>query len=255
MKLISWNVNSLRAAETNFLEFIQEYSPDIVMIQELRAFEDQLSFFLKSLPDYSVHFNPSPRPGMWGTALYYKSDLSDKFELDKLDPMLEEENRVITFSDGDVVMLNIYTPNGSSNEKRQEYKIKFYNKLIEKLEELLQEGKQIVLGGDFNIAHTELDLYNPKGNVKRSGFLPEEREILDKITKLGFKDTFRMFNKEGGNYSWWHLPPEKREFNNGWRFDYFFVSKDLVPRVKNAEILKGVFGSDHCPILLEIELA
>lgn len=255
MVLISWNVNSLRSTENTFLNFIEEYSPDIVMVQELRAFTDQLSFFLKQIPGYKAFFNPSSRPGYSGTALYYKEtlDLAD-ITASLNNKILDSEGRVIYSKFNNVNIFNFYTPNGSSSNERLDFKLKYYKEMLNFFKILIKGKQSIVVGGDLNVAPTSKDLYDPKGNRNHSGFLPAEKSWFKKLKKIGFIDTFRMFNTSGGNYTWWHFRDPKREKNHGWRFDYFLVSKDLKPKVVNADLLKTVFGSDHCPILLEINI-
>ena len=255
MKLVSWNVNGLRSAEKQFLEFMQDENPDVMMIQELRAHPDQLQFFLKFIPGYGVEFNPSGRPGYGGTALYYK----EKTPFDEVtsrtgNKILDSEGRTIICKLGDLIIINFYTPNGTSSEERLKFKLKFYDSISNYLQKLLAKKLFVIVGGDINVAHREIDLYAPKENQNRSGFLQEERDWFSDLLKIGFTDTFRMFEKDGGHYSWWHMRDPKRKMNKGWRFDYFLVSKDLKKKVKRAKILKDVFGSDHCPILLEVEI-
>jgi exodeoxyribonuclease III len=255
MKLFSWNVNSLRNAEARFLEFLDNHQPDMVMIQELRAFPDQLNFFLRQIPGYEALFNPCTRPGYSGTALYYKTDLALK-EVTPLTgiQILDDEGRTIISKFNNTYIINFYTPNGSSREERLQYKLQFYQQAKIYIAGLLQQGNSVILGGDLNVAPTEIDLYSPAQNKNRSGFLPAERNWFADLEKLGMSDTFRMFEKGPGFYSWWHLRDPKREQNRGWRFDYFLVSDDIKEKVKSATILKDVYGSDHCPIGLEIEL-
>lgn len=255
MKLISWNVNGLRSAEKHFLKFISEESPDILMLQELRAHPDQLQFFLKFIPGYKVEFNPSERRGYSGTALYYKEEIPfDEVTSRTGNRILDSEGRTIVCTLGNLIIINFYTPNGTSSEERLKFKLKFYDAITDYLRELLKKKHSVIVGGDINVAHTELDLYAPKENKNRSGFLPVERDWFSDLLKLGFLDTFRMFEKSGGHYTWWHMRDPKRKKNRGWRFDYFLVSKDLKRKVKDAKILRDVLGSDHCPILLEVNV-
>lgn len=253
MKLVSWNVNSLRSAEVKFLKFIEEEQPDVVMLQEVRAHPDQLSIFLQNIPSYKVQHNYSGRLGYGGTALYYKSNISpDLLTITTGQKMLDDEGRTIVCIVKDVAMVNFYVPNGNRNEDRLKYKLKFCDCAKSYLKKLTEKYQTVIVGGDFNIAPTELDLYSPKTNKKHSGFLLEEREWFASICGLGLLDSFRLFNNDGGYYTWWHMRDPERKNNKGWRFDYFLVSNNLKDKVSRAEILKNVFGSDHCPILLEI---
>ena len=252
MKIYSWNVNSLRSCENNFLEFLDKYKPDIVGIQELRGHPDQLSFFLKFVDGYKNLFNDSGRPGYAGTALYYKDTLEVKEVTKEVgNEILNTEGRVIKIVVDDIHIFNYYTPNGTSSEERLKFKLQYYDEILKLSEELIRQGKKVVVGGDLNVGHTEKDLYLKYCN--HSGFLPEERKWFDDMLDIGFVDSFRMFQKEGGYYTWWHLSDPKREKNNGWRFDYFLVSNNLKDRVKSAGILKDTYGSDHCPIWVEID--
>lgn len=252
MKIYSWNVNSLRSCENNFLKFLNEYSPDIVMIQELRAHPDQLSFFLKTVAEYKYLFNDSGRPGYAGTALYYKETQNVKQITNKLgNEILETEGRVILIQVDDLYIYNFYIPNGSSNEERQAFKMEYFAEILKLAKKHYKNGDKVIIGGDLNLAHTQKDLYLK--DCKHSGFLPEERKWFEDLLSVGFLDSFRIFQKKGGYYTWWHLRDPQREANNGWRFDYFLASKNLLKNIKTAGILKEVYGSDHCPIWIELE--
>lgn len=252
MKIYSWNVNSLRSCENNFLDFLNDYSPDMVGIQELRAHPDQLSFFLKFADGYKSIFNDSGRPGYAGTALYYKDTLDVKEVTDNIgNEILDTEGRVTKIVVGDISIFNFYTPNGSSSEERLKFKLQYYDEVLKLSKELLDKGEKVVVGGDLNVGHTQKDLYLKYCN--KSGCLPEERKWFDDMLNLGFIDSFRMFEQGGGFYTWWNLIDPKREKNHGWRFDYFLISENLKDSVKGAGILKDVYGSDHCPIWVEID--
>lgn len=254
MKLVSWNVNSLRSAEESFLEFVDAQQPDIVMIQELRAHPNDLSFFLRFIPGYKGEFNYSGRPGYGGTAWYHKESLPVRdVKFTSGHAILDSEGRTILGQLGNLIIINLYTPNGNRSLERLDYKLKFYKTVNLFVRSLKNQGYSIIIGGDLNVAHTELDLFAPRDNENHSGFLPQERQWLDELLNVGFVDTFRLFEKGGGHYTWWHLGDPKRERNKGWRFDYFLVSADLSPRVNKSGILKEVFGSDHCPIFLELK--
>lgn len=253
MKIVSWNVNGLRSTEQQFLKFIERDKPDILMLQELRAHPDQLNFFIKQIPGYKVHFNPAEKSGYSGTALYYKSNLGIESLSDRFNSkVLSAEGRTIEIRVNDLVVFNLYTPNGTRSEERLKYKFKYYEAILTHIQTLLNTGKSIIVGGDLNVAHNEKDLYAPEKNRNHSGFLPKEREWFDRLLQVGLVDTFRIFEKRGKFYTWWHMRDPKRKRNRGWRFDYFLVSKDLKGKVKDSQILKHVFGSDHCPIELTI---
>jgi len=253
--LTSWNVNSLRSSEKQFLSFLKDYNPDVVMIQELRAHPDQLPFFLKSVAGYTPFYNDSGRPGYAGTALYYKSNLgiTDVIKITG-NGVLDTEGRTIVAKYNHTYIVNFYTPSGNSSPERLKFKLAFYNEMLVYLRSLLNEGNSVIVGGDLNVAATEKDLFDPISNVNMSAYLPEERKWFADLLKLGFQDTFRLFESDGGHYTWWHMRDPKRKRNKGWRFDYFLVSQELETKVKRAEILRTVFGSDHCPILLELDL-
>lgn len=249
----SWNVNSLRSCETKFLAYLNEYSPDIIGIQELRANESQLSMFLKLVSGYRCLFNDSGTPGYAGTALYYKENLK-LIDLDTKvsNYLLNQEGRLITFSYNDVVFFNFYIPNGNASETRLTFKLAYYAEILKLSKELLDKGKKVVILGDLNVAHKPLDVFT--NSIVQSGCLPQERKWFTDMLELGFIDTFRMFNKEGGNYSWWNLKDPTRSQNRGWRYDYILVSESLRNCVKSAGINKEVFGSDHCPVWVDLEI-
>lgn len=255
MKLVSWNVNGLRSAEEKFLDFLDKEQPDILLLQELRAEPNQLSMFLQNVTDYKVLFNPSGRPGYGGSALYYKEILPLENLTNKTrNPVLDSEGRTIQFSLRNTTVINFYVPNGNMNEERLQYKLNFYRMMTKYLQSLINQKYPVIIGADMNVAHTKIDLYSPKTSIRNSGFLPEERKLFDRLLEIGLIDTFRHLHPKGGYYTWWSFRDRTRKENHGWRYDYFLVSNNLVKRIKKAEILKDVFGSDHCPILLEIDI-
>lgn len=254
MKVVSWNINGIRSAENEFLSFMSEHQPDILMLQEVRAFPDQLSIFVQAIPGYDVIFHPAEKAGYSGTAIYYKSSLKpDRVTRLHEESLLDSEGRTLVLTHGKTHFINVYTPNGTSGQERLAFKSEYYAQLIDYIQRLLVNGDSVVLGGDLNIAHTEKDLYDPAGNTHHSGFLLAERSWMDKLIEIGMHDSFRMFQQDGGHYSWWHMRDPKRAANRGWRFDYFLISDDMKERVKGATILREVFGSDHAPIELEVE--
>lgn len=253
MRIYSWNVNGIRSAEVSFLSFIKNYKPDILFLQEVRAHSDQISYFVKNIEGYNSVFNDSGKAGYGGTAVYWKNNLDLHIDMDIGNDFLKQEGRCMKVIIKDLNILNIYVPNGNSNEQRLQYKLKFLSELGTYMRDVCKSDGKLVVSGDFNIAHKDIDTFAYK-TAKISGFLPEERKWMDSILNGKFIDTFRIFNKEDGNYTWWHMKDRTREKNKGWRYDYFIVSEDLKARVKKSEILRNVFGSDHCPILLEVGL-
>lgn len=248
--LLSWNVNGIRAiAKKGFLEWLQKAQPDILGIQETKAHLDQLDEKLISPKGYKTYFNSAKKRGYSGVAIYSK--LEPKKIITKTGlKILDDEGRFIQADYGSFVFLNVYFPNGGMSDDRLKYKLKFYDTFLSYLSKLKKTNKNIVLCGDVNTAHTEIDLARPKANETTTGFLPEERAWIDRLIAADFIDAFRVLNKKGGHYSYWDYKTRARDRNVGWRIDYFFVSKPMLPKLKKAYILSDVFGSDHCPIAI-----
>jgi len=246
--LLCWNVNGIRAIKNKgFLEWLQKESPDILCIQETKAQLDQLDADLKEPPGYRTYWAKPERKGYSGVALYSK-EAPQSINYDFGDKSLDIEGRVIIAEYSEFTIFNVYFPNGKQGPERLSYKMTFYDVFLEHADALKAEGKKLIICGDVNTAHKEIDLARPKENSKVSGFLPEERAWIDKFVGHGYVDTFRAFNKEPNQYTWWDLKSGARERNVGWRIDYFFVSKNLLSAVTNAFITPEVMGSDHCPI-------
>lgn len=252
IRVLSWNVNGLRAVhKKGFLEWLERDRPDILCVQETKSREDQIPSQVKNAQGYHTYFSSGHKKGYGGVGLFTrKKPLSVKFSLE-IDGF-DDESRVIVADYGSYILFNVYFPNGKASKERLEYKLRFYDRFLDLMDHLLAEGHKIVVCGDVNTAQTELDIARPKQNEKISGFLPVERAWMDKFVSHGFLDTFRIFNKEGGHYSWWDLKTKSRERNVGWRIDYFFVSDNLKSRIKSAFIMTEVSGSDHCPVGIEI---
>lgn len=250
--IISWNVNGLRACyRKGFLGFVKQYDPDILCLQETKAHPEQLPEKLQELPGYHSFFASAKRRGYSGVATYTKIPpalVAAGFGIERYD----REGRVLTTVYQDFILYNIYFPNGQMSEERLEYKLAFYEDFLEIADRRVSAGERLVICGDVNTAHKEIDLARPKPNEKFSGFLPIERAWMDKFVDHGYVDAFRLFTQDGGHYTWWSLVTRARERNVGWRIDYFFVSANLVQEVKAAYILPEVQGSDHCPIALEL---
>ena len=254
IEIISWNVNGIRAIlKKGFLEWLKMESPDILCIQETKAQEDQISFELKNIANYNVTFSSAQKKGYSGVATYSKI-IPIEVETSIKNNNFDEEGRVIISKYKEFTLLNIYFPNGQMSPDRLKFKLDFFEHLLEYLKLLLKIEPNLVICGDLNTAHREIDLFHPKENSKRSGFLPNERAWIDKFIDIGFIDTFRMFNAEPNQYTWWDQKSRARDRNIGWRIDYFFISKNLEKYLTDAFILHKVFGSDHCPIGISLEI-
>ncbi len=255
--LYSWNVNGLRAAIRNgFIDFVKNFKPDILGIQEIKLQENQIPKELILLEkDYSYYWSFAQKKGYSGTAVFVRNGY-EPLSVKTVFPseLFSKEGRVIELEYEKFTFFNIYFPNGQMSEERLDYKLKFYDEALEYFDKLRGKGRKLIITGDYNTAHKEMDLANPKANENRSGFLPVEREWIDKFISHGYIDTFRYFHKEPHQYTWWTYRFKAREKNIGWRIDYFFVSKDLIDNVKDSYILSDVYGSDHCPIVLKIEI-
>ncbi|MCX6664803.1 MAG: exodeoxyribonuclease III [Euryarchaeota archaeon] len=254
MKLFSWNVNGIRAAEKKGLfTWFQKQSPDILCLQEVKATPDQVPAHVRNTPGYYIYWNPAERKGYSGVATFSKqkpSQVNNGFGIKKFD----SEGRILITEYPWFTLFNIYFPNGKKDQERLRYKLDFYEKFLSYADTLKESGKHIVVCGDFNTAHKEIDLSRPKENEKISGFLPVEREWIDTFIDHGYVDTFRHFHKNPHQYSWWDLKTGARARNVGWRIDYFFVDKKFLSHVHNAFILPDVVGSDHCPVGIEISV-
>ena len=248
IKLLCWNVNGIRAAKgKGFLDWLYRESPDIISLQETRAHIEQLDTDLKEPHGYYTSWNFPERKGYSGVAIFSKENpLSVQYDFGA--SKLDMEGRVIIAEYPEFTLLNLYFPNGKKDESRLRYKMDFYDVFLQFADTLKAKDRKLVICGDLNTAHNEIDLARPKENSNVSGFLPEERAWMDKFVAHGYVDTFRHFNKEPNQYTWWDLKSGARERNVGWRLDYFFVSENLLPSVSKAFIMPEVMGSDHCPI-------
>jgi exodeoxyribonuclease-3 len=266
VRLLSWNVNGLRAAlGKGFLAWLKEDRPDLLALQETRSRPEQLPGHLSEELDalgYRQVWNPAQRPGYSGTALLSRLPGEGGIGLAAHDKKLgrwDDEGRVSSWRLGDLLVLGVYFPNGTSGDERLAYKLDFYEMFQAFCEARQRAGDRLVVCGDVNTAHREIDLARPRENRGISGFLPIECAWLDRFTagrgQPGLVDTFRHFHpEEKARYSWWSQRGGARSRNVGWRLDYFFVTPDLLPLVKRAEILDQVLGSDHCPVELVLSL-
>ncbi len=252
-RLISWNVNGIRAIyKKGFLDWFKSIKPDILSLQETKAHPDQLVDELKNVNGYKSHFSAAEKKGYSGVVTYTKlKPISVKNGIGIKE--FDSEGRFIITEFEDFTLFNIYFPNGKASEERLQYKMDFYDAFLKHCKKLLKQNKKIVVCGDVNTAHKEIDLARPKENSQTSGFLIEEREWIDKFLDAGFLDTFRMFNNEPEQYTWWDMVTRARERNVGWRIDYFYASENLKKNIASAAIHSTVMGSDHCPIELELK--
>ncbi len=265
MRIVSWNVNGIRAVHKKGLlqPLIDEVRPDVLCLQETKAQQHQSEV---DLPEYEEYWNSAEKKGYSGTAIFTKiqpksiilglpDHIAKKYKLDSDgygDP--NAEGRVIAADFGPLYVVTVYTPNAKDDLSRLTLRHKHWDPAFLSYCKELEKEKPVVLCGDLNVAHTPDDLANPKPNEGKKGFTEEEREGIDQITSAGFVDTFRLFTQGNGHYTWWSHFALSRERNVGWRIDYFFASKKLVPKIKKATILPQYMGSDHCPVLLELDL-
>jgi len=254
MKIYSWNVNGIRAvAKKGFLDWMGEEQPDIIGLQEIRIQDHQLKDELRNISGYHSYFNFAERKGYSGVALYTKVEpiaVWYGMGIKKYD----NEGRILAAEYPEFVLLNIYFPNGKRSKARLDYKLDFYDEIHDYCEELRNDNKEIVIFGDYNTAHHEIDLKNPDANKNTSGFLPVERDWLDKLEEHGYIDAYRYFYPEKETYSWWSYRTRARERDAGWRIDYHFISEGLEDKLKGADILTDVMGSDHCPVTVELDI-
>jgi exodeoxyribonuclease-3 len=256
MKIVTWNVNGLRAGlRKGIWDWVVAQKADVVCHQEIKSMPeqltaDQLAFF----KGYEAVWNPAQKPGYSGV-LTFTAKKSLPSTLGFKQKKFDVEGRLIQTHFDDFELLNVYFPSGTSGMHRVKYKLEFYEALLKHVKKLHKQGKNLIVTGDFNTAHQEIDLARPKENVKTSGFMPEERAMLSRyFDEAGFMDTFRRLNPEKVQYSWWtQRAPSARKNNIGWRIDYFLVSKDFFPNVKKVTIFDKVTGSDHAPVMLEIK--
>jgi len=250
MKIISWNVNGIRAAvKKGFLEWFQKTKADIICLQEIRADLKQMPANLVKPYGYYAYFNTARKKGYSGVAVYTREKpLKVEYKLGM--KRFDQEGRILNLEYKNFTLINIYLPHGGRQKENLDYKLKVYQYLLNYLKE--NKSKYIILIGDFNIAHQEIDLARPEQNYNNTMFTVEERKQIDKIISLNLVDTFRVFNKKSENYTWWANFANARNRNLGWRIDYVFISQKLMPNLKKAFILPEVKSSDHCPVGIEI---
>ena len=254
MKLLSWNVNGIRAAvKKGFLEYLEDQNPEIICIQETKAHKEQLTSEILDDHGYFTYWHSGQKKGYSGVATFCKEEplyIQEGIGIKKYD----DEGRVLITEHNKFLLYNIYFPNGQKNEERLKYKLDFYDDLLPLINDQVESGNNVIVTGDWNTAHRPIDLARPNENKNTSGFMPIEREKVDEYILNGWVDTFRLFHEEGGRYSWWTYRFGARDRNIGWRIDYFFVNEGMVEICTDADIHQNIFGSDHCPVSLILDL-
>ncbi|MGD9818192.1 MAG: exodeoxyribonuclease III [Desulfomonilaceae bacterium] len=255
IKLLSWNVNGIRAVQKKgFLEWLETELPDILCIQETKATPEQLDEELLAPAGYKTYWSSAQKKGYSGVSVYSKIE-PKLIEIGMGRPEFDNEGRIIRLDYGHFELFNVYFPNGKSGKERLDYKMSFYGCFLEWIESIRKKNSNIIFVGDVNTAHNEIDLARPKENSKVSGFLPIERQWIDKAIEKGYVDTFRRLNGDLVQYSWWDLKSGARKRNIGWRIDYIFMSSEMAGSVEKAFIMTDVMGSDHCPVGVEFRVA
>lgn len=251
---ISWNVNGIRAIEKKgFLDWFKSENPDFLCLQETKASSEQLSKSLLEVEGYSAYWNQARKKGYSGVAIYTRMK-PDNIEYGFGSEVFDQEGRVIILEYQSFFLINVYFPNGSSSAERLKFKLDFYLEFFKYIQKIQDKRKKIIVCGDWNTAHNEIDLARPKENRKTSGFLPEERALIDQFIDIGFIDTFRFLHKDMVAYSWWDYKTQARQRDVGWRLDYFFINNTASASLMDAFILKDVFGSDHCPVGISLAI-
>ncbi|MCB0376851.1 MAG: exodeoxyribonuclease III [Bdellovibrionales bacterium] len=256
VKIVSWNVNGIRACtKKGFIDFVERERPDVLCLQETKAHSDQLDETILTPLNYDSYWTAaSTRKGYSGTATYTTLPV-EKVEHGIGIKKFDDEGRFVVTQIHDVLLYNVYFPNGSAREERHDYKQEFLKKFHRHLIKKMASGHKIIVLGDYNVAHKEMDVYDPVRLSKVSGFLPEERDWFQQFLDSGFIDTFRYFHPDAKErFSWWSYREMARPANRGWRIDYICVSENLKPQLKSADIWDQQEGSDHCPVVLELEI-
>jgi len=252
MKLISYNVNGIRAAITKgFVDWLAQESPDVIGLQEIKALESDVDWGRIEDLGYARYCFPAVKKGYSGVAILSKvAPKAVHYGMGV--PAYDDEGRMLRADFEGFSFISAYFPSGTTGDVRQDFKYDFLDDVYGFMQDLKKEHSGLILSGDYNICHKAIDIHNPISNKNTSGFLPEERAWMDKFVDLGFIDTFRAFNSEPGHYSWWSYRANSREKNLGWRIDYHMASKELQNKLKSAVILPHVVHSDHCPVVLEL---
>ncbi len=254
MLMASWNINGLRAVCRNgFIDWLEDCDYDLVFLQETKASPEQVPKELEQLSWGSALQSSTVKKGYSGVAVFWRDEEPDEIYLGLGIERFDVEGRAIGVRYGDLVVYGCYFPNGGRGPERVAYKLAFYEAMLARMNELRAQGREVVVCGDFNIAHHPIDLSRPRESASTSGFLPRERAMLDRFVAQGWVDTFRLKHEdEAERYSWWDYRTRGRERNVGWRIDYFFADRALADRIVVADILQDEYGSDHCPVILEL---
>ncbi len=253
LRMVSWNVNGIRAVtKKGFLSWFYDLSPDILCLQETKANPNQLTEELTDPEGYHAVFSSADKKGYSGVAIYSRVKPREVSEMGI--ERFDNEGRVLQAFYDDFVLITAYFPNSQDKGKRLDYKLDFCTEMAGLCSRLTSEGTPVVLCGDYNIAHKPIDLARPRENEGNAGYLPEERAWMDEFLKNGFHDTFRIYEQDGGHYSWWSYVTRGRERNVGWRLDYHCVNEHALPAVVAAGISNEVMGSDHCPVTVDLDL-
>lgn len=255
LKILCWNVNGIRSVQKKgFLPWLEKEKPDLLLLNETKATRKDLSREILEPAGYKTYWlSPKDKKGYSGVATFSRYSPT-RVSSGLGEPKFDREGRTLIVEFGDLMIFNIYFPNGKASSERLQYKMDFYEAFLKRAVHELKKGKKLLIGGDINTAHHPMDLARPKENEEISGFLPMEREWMDRFEAAGFVDTFRIFHPEPHQYTWWSLRSGARKRNVGWRIDYFFVSENLKQHVKDAFIMPEVMGSDHCPIGVVLEI-
>jgi exodeoxyribonuclease-3 len=252
MKIYSYNVNGIRSAlNKGFLEWVKEASPDILCLQELKAYPEQVNVSAFEALGYKIYWHAARKKGYSGVAILSKTE-PENVEYGSGMEHYDDEGRILRADYKDFSVMSLYIPSGSSGDQRQAFKMQFLAEFLSYVVDLKKKKKNLIVSGDFNICHKPIDIHNPVSNKNSSGFLPEEREWVTKFLETGFIDTFRYFNDQPHQYSWWSFRFNARSKNLGWRIDYHMATLEMKERLAGAKIFQEVVHADHCPILLEI---
>ncbi|MDR0970348.1 MAG: exodeoxyribonuclease III [Lentimicrobiaceae bacterium] len=253
MRIVSYNVNGIRSAiGKGLLDWLKSYNADVVCFQELKATVDQIPLMEFQLLGYNHYWYPAKKKGYSGVAILSKKEPDDVvYGVDCA--LYDDEGRFVRADFGDLSVVSVYHPSGTSGDERQAFKMKWLDFFQDYVEKLRKERPKLVLSGDYNICHEAIDIHDPIRNATHSGFLPEEREWMSGFLKQGYIDSFRHLIKEPDHYSWWSYRANARENNKGWRIDYHMLTENLLPYLKAATILPNVKHSDHCPVVVELK--
>lgn len=254
MKLVSWNINGLRSAvRTGFLQWLESAAPDVVSLQEVKAFPGDVPPAVREPDGYASVWRPALRPGYSGVLTYFRRNREPLNVFDLGAPAFDVEGRAQVLEFKAFTLINAYFPNSQPLRARLPYKLSFCRAILRYCNKLRKAGRHVVVCGDYNISHKDIDLARPKANRNNPGFYPEECAFLDRFARAGYVDAFRLFTTEGGHYSWWSMRTAARERNIGWRLDYHWTNREFAERIAEAKIHPNVYGSDHCPVSLTVK--